>query len=102
MLGEGGGDLHTLKRHGGWRSLSVAEGYIEESANRKVEVSRKLFSHSSIGNTTSTSETTVVGGEQENNTNVAPSTSTYVENIFNLQNEVPIKDCIFILTQIVI
>ena len=28
-------------------SSSVAKGYIEELANRKVEVARELFSHSS-------------------------------------------------------
>lgn len=49
MFVEGGGDLLTLKRHGGWRSSSVAEGYIEESLSRKIEVSRKLFNHASTG-----------------------------------------------------
>jgi site-specific recombinase XerD len=43
MLVEGGGDLLTLKRHGGWKSSSVAEGYIEESIARKVDISKKLF-----------------------------------------------------------
>jgi len=43
MLVEGGGDLLTLKRHGGWKSASVAESYIEESIARKVEVSKTLF-----------------------------------------------------------
>lgn len=40
MLVEGVGDLFTLKRHGGWCFSSVAEGYIEESISRNVEVSR--------------------------------------------------------------
>lgn len=44
MLVEGGADLLTLKRHGGWKSATVAEGYIEESINRKIDVSKKLFS----------------------------------------------------------
>jgi integrase len=43
MLVEGGADLLTLKRHGGWKSSKVAEGYIEESLARKVEVSKRLF-----------------------------------------------------------
>lgn len=43
MLVEGGADLLTLKRHGGWQSSTVAEGYIIDSISRKVEVSRKLF-----------------------------------------------------------
>lgn len=55
MLVESGGDLLTLKRHGGWRSSNVAEGYIEESIQRKIEVSRKLFNPSHSQNTTSVS-----------------------------------------------
>lgn len=35
MLVEGGGDLLTLKRHGGWQSSNVAEGYVEESIARQ-------------------------------------------------------------------
>jgi integrase len=34
LLVDEGGDLTTLKRHGGWRSSFVAEGYIEESINK--------------------------------------------------------------------
>ena len=44
MLVEGGADLLTLKRHGGWKSSAVAEGYIEDSVTRKIDVSKKLFS----------------------------------------------------------
>lgn len=47
MLVEGGADLITLKRHGGWRSSAVAEGYIEDSVTRKIDVSKKLFSKAS-------------------------------------------------------
>uniref|UniRef100_A0A1B6KE83 Tyr recombinase domain-containing protein n=1 Tax=Graphocephala atropunctata TaxID=36148 RepID=A0A1B6KE83_9HEMI len=43
MLVEGGGDLLTLKRHGGWKSSTVAEGYVEDSIARKIDVSKKLF-----------------------------------------------------------
>jgi hypothetical protein len=32
-----------LKRHGGWKSSTVAEGYIEDSIVRKIDVSKKLF-----------------------------------------------------------
>lgn len=90
MLVEGGGDLLTLKRHGGWRSSTVAEGYIEESVNRKIDVSRKLFCNSRLENTKSTPENTVVMEDQEINTNVSnvvsPTSSTTV-----LQNEVATK-----------
>ena len=34
--------MTTLKRHGGWRSATVAEGYIEESINNKIEIAKKI------------------------------------------------------------
>ena len=38
LLANSGADFVTLKRHGGWRSSTVAEGYIAESIERKIEV----------------------------------------------------------------
>ena len=35
LLVDAGGDITTLKRHGGWKSNSVAEGYIADSINNK-------------------------------------------------------------------
>lgn len=43
MLVEGGADLLTLKRHGGWKSSTVADTSIEDSVSRKTHVSKKLF-----------------------------------------------------------
>lgn len=31
----------TLKRHGGWKTSTVAEGYIEESIDNKISVTKK-------------------------------------------------------------
>lgn len=42
LLVDAGGDLTCLKRHGGWRSSSVAEGYIEESLQEKVKVAKRI------------------------------------------------------------
>ena len=33
---DSGGDITGLKRHGGWKSTTVAEGYIDESAQNKI------------------------------------------------------------------
>ena len=38
-----GGDLTCLKRHGGWKSSTVAEGYIEESRINKENTARKIL-----------------------------------------------------------
>lgn len=42
LLVDGGADITTLKRHGGWRSNEVAEGYIEESLNNKIQINQKI------------------------------------------------------------
>lgn len=47
LLAESGADLVSLKRHGGWRSSTVAEGYIEDSVNSKIAVARKIFPETS-------------------------------------------------------
>lgn len=42
MLVNAGGDLLTLKRHGGWRSSAVAEGYIDDSVENKIQTANKI------------------------------------------------------------
>jgi hypothetical protein len=44
-----------LKRHGGWKSDSVAEGYIEQSLKHKEDVARKKFRLDESSTSTSTS-----------------------------------------------
>lgn len=41
LLANAGADMSCLKRHGGWKSSSVAEGYIEESIENKIKISKK-------------------------------------------------------------
>lgn len=43
ILVDSGEDITTLKRHGGWRSTAVAEGYIEESLTNKNNVAKKIM-----------------------------------------------------------
>lgn len=42
LLVNTGADLLTLKRHGGWHSSTVAEGYIDESIQEKLKTSNKI------------------------------------------------------------
>lgn len=56
ILVDSGADLTSLKRHGGWKSAAVAEGYIEESLNNKIDVANRIFetkSDKSVINTNS-------------------------------------------------
>ncbi|KAF5282881.1 hypothetical protein FQR65_LT14184 [Abscondita terminalis] len=39
-----GGDLLTLKRHEGWNSSSVAEGYVHSSVQNKINISKMFVS----------------------------------------------------------
>lgn len=43
ILVDNGADLTCLKRFGGWKSSTVAEGYIDESIINKIEVAHKIF-----------------------------------------------------------
>lgn len=52
VLADSGADLTTLKRHGGWKSNQVAEGYIEDSVENKRKIS-KLISESILKTSTS-------------------------------------------------
>lgn len=38
FLADSGADVLTLKRHGGWKSNTVAEGYVEESVEGKKKI----------------------------------------------------------------
>ncbi|XP_045462723.1 uncharacterized protein LOC123672598 [Harmonia axyridis] len=43
LLANSGADFTVLKRHGGWRSSSVAEGYIEDSLQNKINISEQIL-----------------------------------------------------------
>jgi integrase len=43
LLVDGGADITSLKRHGGWKSSTIAEGYIEESLAHKQDVAMKIL-----------------------------------------------------------
>lgn len=42
LLVNRGGDLLSLKRHGAWKSSTVAEGYIGDSLKRKIDVANLI------------------------------------------------------------
>lgn len=43
ILANAGASLEDVKRHGGWRLSSVAEGYIDESENSKTIIATKIL-----------------------------------------------------------
>lgn len=42
LLANAGADITTVKRHGGWKSSTVAEGYIQDSVSNKIDIARKI------------------------------------------------------------
>jgi integrase len=58
LLANGGANLTTIKRHGGWRSSAIAETYIEDSVSNKLDISRKI--QGSPGTSRSLLETSIV------------------------------------------
>lgn len=48
LLADAGGDILSLKRHGGWKSSSVAEGYVENSLKNKICVSEKIIGTAAV------------------------------------------------------
>lgn len=43
LLSDSGADLTSLKRHGGWRSNTVAESYIEDSIENKTKICNNII-----------------------------------------------------------
>ncbi|KAJ8911540.1 hypothetical protein NQ315_012793 [Exocentrus adspersus] len=60
LLANAGGDITTVKCHGGWKSTTVAENYIEESLSSKMAIAEKIQVLPNVGEVvgpSSTSET---------------------------------------------
>lgn len=86
---DGGGDLTGLKRHGGWKSSQVAEGYIEESFRHKNKTAKTIINQvynseaSSSNSTTVRNETITVEGNSANNINIPINSSIPNIQFFN-------------------
>lgn len=108
LLVDSGEDITSLKRHGGWKSSSVAEGYIEESITNKQRIAEKILSPVDY-NVPSTSTTLDYNIDDLESVETC-HTSTLLENSdmnittklasngFNFQN-CSIKNCTFNITK---
>lgn len=56
LLVEAGGDIISLKRHGGWKSSAVAEGYLEDSISQKCNVAQQIITGGKKSQSVSTCE----------------------------------------------
>lgn len=71
LLVDAGANLTSLKRHGGWRSSTVAESYIDDSIVNKVHVANQIL-----------------GTKQQLSNGDVCSSSVAVETMTNMQTDV--------------
>lgn len=82
LLVDGGGSITNLKRHGGWKSTSVAEGYVENSLRNKIQIASQIEKGHNEMNIPKTSTNT----DTSNNTNFNTATSVNIPNNINISN----------------
>lgn len=77
LLADAGADMHTLKRHGGWKSDGVAEGYVETSIENKKIIATKI-----MGSSVAVASTSKVTVEQPS-FNLGTASGVHFTNISN-------------------
>lgn len=60
LLADAGADITTLKRHGGWQSNTVAEGYIADSVQNKVKIGKQILQNINVIDIAVSSESSTV------------------------------------------
>lgn len=66
LLANAGADILTLKRHGGWRSSTAAEGYVQDSIGNKRKIGALINDQVKVRRTVaSTATSTVTSGALE-------------------------------------
>ncbi|KAJ8984396.1 hypothetical protein NQ317_003979, partial [Molorchus minor] len=81
LLADAGVDITTIKRHAGWKSTTVAEGYVEDSIENKTKIANQVLV-GLVGTTTSAITKTVNVSESNIPSNINFENCTNVT--FNL------------------
>jgi hypothetical protein len=91
ILVDAGGDILSLKRHGGWKSTTVAESYVEESIANKISISNKILG---IGeNQPSTSSTTRAENEMGTSSQLPSTAKSSQPQVPNSLPKIIVKNC---------
>lgn len=80
LLANAGEGLIGLKRHGGWKSTSVVEGYIDDSINNKVAVAQRILSDKNI-------ESQCISTDIGNTSTDPPKITTGVNSLSSTSND---------------
>lgn len=92
MVVNAGGDLLILKCVGGWKSSTVAEGYIGESITQKLEVSKKMFpSNARVSSASATITSNAMSSDNENLVSTKSTPSSTIQ--FNISGN---HNCSFV------
>ena len=83
LLADTGADILSLKRHGGWRSSTVAEGYVEDSIQNKTSIAQQILGHKTTTNSSALQE---VNKTYQQCINLEETTSSSVPMTINVQN----------------
>ncbi|KAJ8921612.1 hypothetical protein NQ315_010521 [Exocentrus adspersus] len=89
LLADSGASIDVWKRHGGWKSASVAEGYIENSINTKKIVADSIFGLG-VGNSTESASAHQVSGSAVSASS-ASSTSRLRKILIGHQSEIQFR-----------
>lgn len=82
LLADSGANILKIKQHGGWKSNSVAEGYVENSIENKKIISCNILGETS--NTNNISRNITASSTNKNSSGVSLSNCTNcVVNIYN-------------------
>lgn len=92
LLADSGANLITIKRHGGWKSSAVAEGYIEDSITNKNKIAERILpststaSNAAIALENPSTLTSASSGDVDDSTAVKLNTSAITSQGINISN----------------
>lgn len=89
LVANAGASMTTLKRHGGWKSASVAEGYIANSERNKMEIAKKIATQISADNYCVTSSPTTISSSVVDSNITTSNISLSTDNL----NGIHISNC---------
>ncbi|KAJ3655878.1 hypothetical protein Zmor_014987 [Zophobas morio] len=90
ILADMGGDILSLKRHGGWKSSMVAEGYVEESLTDKRRIANIIQGTPHHINLPAPSSSNILCERSEEVCSEMPSTSTHAAT--NSEITIPVEN----------
>lgn len=88
ILADAGADIIAIKRHGGWKSDRVAEGYIDDSINNKKKRSNQITEFINSGPSTSNApQSKILSPTKINNEERVKIDSTFAKHFLSAEGK---------------